>query len=129
MFRQHFEWAARLNTWSYREAANHLAGSLTGVAEDCLGEVRQTKQLDDYNYLIQVLANWFEPEDQTDHYYTEFRARVQHSGKNATTLGYELKQMGPGAYPTFLPVEVEKAIIEQFVNGFLDDQMWCHLRL
>lgn len=39
-----------------------------------------------------------------------------------------LKHLGPGVYPTFPVVEVEKAI-EQFVEGLADDQMHYPLQL
>lgn len=129
VFKQHFEWASRLNSWTYREVAHHLACSLTGMADDSLSEVSQAEQLNDYDHLIHVLVNWLKPDDRTDYYHSEFRSLVQHPDKNATFFGHALKQIGPGAYPTFLPVEVEKANIEQFIDGLLNDQMHCHLWL
>lgn len=50
-----------------------------------------TIMLDDYNV---GLGQAFLPEDQTDHFRSEFKARVQHSGKEATALEHSLKQLG-----------------------------------
>lgn len=113
--------------WTYLKAASLLACSLTGDAENCPNKVSCTEGFYNYALLMQLLEDRFCPKDQTDHFHSEFRERDQHPNKNATAFGHVFKQLGPWAFPTFPVVGVKKAIIEQFVDCLLDDQMHCHL--
>lgn len=54
---------------------------------------------------------------------------TDHPNEDATSFGHALKQLGVRAYPTFSVVEVEKAIVEQIVEGLSDDRTCSHLRL
>lgn len=88
-----------------------------------------TEKLHNYDRLLRVLANRFCPEDRTNHLWSELKGRVQCPGEDVTTYRHALKQMGPRTHHMFSVVEVEKAIIEQFVEGIAIDQMHCHLQL
>lgn len=106
---------------------NRLANTLTGEGVACFSEVTSHDQLDDYELLMQILKNRFRgsnPEDQMNIHRSEFRARVQHSGKDATAFGNALKQLAPRAY---LMAYVENNIVKQIVDGLLYAQVHCHL--
>lgn len=88
-----------------------------------------TEDFDNYELLMHLFEDWFCPKDQTNHFCSEFRERVQHPKEDATAFGHALKQLVPQAFPTFPDVEVERAIDEQFIDCLLDNQVSCHLRL
>lgn len=45
-----FKLAIKMNGWTYQEAANHLACSLTREAQNCLNKVSCADDLDDYEH-------------------------------------------------------------------------------
>lgn len=87
-FWQKFELAVKTNGWTYLEAANHLACSLTGQADNCLNKVSNPEDLANYKLLMRLLENWFCPEDQTNHFHSKVCECIQCPNKDTTTFIY-----------------------------------------
>ena len=114
----HFESVATWNRWTYNEMAQQLVMSLRGSAQKIISDLHPY-QIGDYNALVAVLANRFNPAERISAYRCEFRNRRQQKHESAADFGYNLEKLFVGAYPTVSPDAREIYIIDQFIHGLI----------
>ena len=123
----HFEQVSMWNNWSENEKAAQLAMSLRGPAQRILGDLTRN-QLSNYQSMISVLTQRFNPAERETAYRCEFRNRKRLSGESAADYGYALKRLATRAYPT-VPVSLrESIVIEQYINGLGSAEIRRHVQ-
>lgn len=80
------------NNWSKNEKAAQLARSLRGPAQRILGDLTRDKLIN-YEALVAVLTQRFNPAEREMAYRCEFRNRKRQLRETAVDYGYALKRL------------------------------------
>ena len=93
-----FEMTSELNKWDETTKAMELATSLRGAAQSILGDLRPA-QYKDYEYLVSVLTDRFEPLNQTELYRAQIKGRLRKKSETVQELAQDIKRLVRRAYP------------------------------
>ena len=126
-WRDYFESVATWNRWTSNEMAQQLVMSFRDSAQKILSDLHPN-QIGDYNALVAVLANRFNPAERISAYRCEFRNRRQQKQESAADFGYNLQKLCVRAYPTVSPDAREIYIIDQFIHGLIKPDVCSHVQ-
>ena len=115
------------NNWSKNEKAAHLAWSLRGPAQRILGDLTRDKLIN-YEALVAVLTQRFNPAEREMAYRCEFRNRKRQLRETAADYGYALKRLATRAYSTVLISLRESIVVEQFIIGLGSTEIRQHVQ-
>lgn len=91
--------------------------ALRGDAQKLLGGLTSL-QLSDYDTLIHILTQRFNPQEREIAFRYEFKNRRRLKGEHFADFGYSLRRLGQRAYPRILYSQLEGHIIDQFILNF-----------
>ena len=122
-----FEHVSQWNKWSENEKAAQLARSLRGPAQRIFGDLTRDKLIN-YEALVAVLTQRFNPAEREMAYRCEFRNRKRQLRETAADYGYALKRLATRAYSTVLISLRESIVVEQFIIGLGSTEIRLHVQ-
>ena len=118
------------NEWNDREKAAQISTNLSGLARQawadsfCESAVEVT-----YDAVVTTLTQVFKPEGQEEAYKVGFRCRVRKAEETFLEFGYSLWRLAIRAFPRLAHGAREDLVIDQFLLGLIDAEVWRHVSL
>ena len=119
-YRAQFEIVARVNDWSERTKASHLASSLRGPALEVLGDL-PVEERDDFPLLIAALERRFGNKNQAELHKVQLKARVKSKNESYPEMAQAIRRLTREAYPRTDAATHEVLALDAFVDGISDD--------
>ena len=117
---KHFELVAAWNGWSREELAVQLSVSLTGTARQIWADSGLAYDFD-YDHMVLVLSQRFNPLGQEEAFKAEFRGRSRSKNESFLEHGHALRRLAIKAFPRKTMEDREETVKDQFLQGRLID--------
>ena len=121
-----FDMVAELNPWLNRwdrvTKALELATSLRGGARSVLADL-SPEDRNNYESLVAALAARFEPDNQSEVYRAQLKARRRKTGESLTELAQEVRRLTWKAYPSTNAEIREQLASECFIDALNDAEL------
>ena len=117
-----FELAAHANKWDKATSAVLLACSLRGSAQTLLSDITPDVRYD-YDLLVTVLTNRFEPENQCEIYKAQIKQRIRKRDEPLTELARDIKRLTSMAYPSAVQDLRDTLAKDCFIKALNDVEM------
>lgn len=125
-FLTRFQLTAKVNAWDEAQKGTVLASLLKGTALFQLLQLPEGER-ENFSSIKASLEKRFG--SQADLLRVQFKSRTQKRTESVMEFGAEMQKMGRRAYAT-VPLDVlDSVVIDQFIQGLLDDELQKQMRL
>ena len=115
---QTFRAAAAYNRWDEEDKHCQLINALEKEARSVYTENTHT----DFEGLVFVLGERFQPSDQTAAYQNRLEARYYKPGEDASAYSADLRRLARKAYPKIPPQSLESVVLATFIRNIQHDK-------
>ena len=123
---RHFRTVADVHAWLKEQRALQLVSYLDETAMNVAQELGDS-DLYNYDVLIKLLGDWFDPASRVSASHSRFHARLRRHHEDADAFADALAQLCRVGYPQSPPELRQELIAEQFVRGQSDPELKKYL--
>lgn len=122
VYLRQYNLVAKMNGWSDIDKAMNLIINLRGKAQNIINEIDENDQMN-FNRIVDVLKETFEPSNQTNLYKAKLRARKQKRNETIEELAADIKLLTRKAFPGSTSATVEQESIVHFIQALDDSEL------
>ena len=117
-----FEMASEYNGWTEREQLLCLGCSLTGIAQETLGDADE-KARKSYDALVECLNEQFGPGKQVEVFKTLLWKRVQNTDETFPELAHSIRRLVKRTYPLAPPAMIASMSCDHFIEAITNEEV------